>query len=626
MSLALCATAQQMRVQGTLPDLQASPVVTAVHDAANYVPWGYCHDDVQFSVGRGFEETMSAAILINRDDMGDYKNADILGIRFGLAAAAGGVSAFIKACDADNLSFDVENAKEEYVGEAGIGFTEVRFAAPFRTTSDYLIVGYTGTGTNFVGFDGGVTDADACYVNIGGQWGTVYETAIAQSWGSLSIQLLLGGEGMPETEMEMVEVLTTKVEQNRPFTLRGVVANMTNTEVTRYEIAWSANNGAETTAEFTTAIGAQERDTFAIEMPPFTAIGNNAVMVRIASVNGGPDSDAGNNVIVQSINCIEEGCFFPRTMVMEESTSVYCGYCPKGIVVMQSLSQRYPDDFIGIAIHSGSMGADPMTVYDYDEAINGLYLEDGLPNCILNRKYEYSGDPIYMDQWFEREMKFNSLAVADVELTSVSRIGEGGITVTTRTTFASDQLGVAYRLAFVLLENGVASSQPQLNYFSGGESMGGWENLPRMVDMPFNDVARGIWDFDGIEGSIPSDVVKKTPYEFTYTMLLGDKGAIVQDEDSLEVVALLIDPVTDEILNADKRPVGYVSGVASAPSVDEPVVYVADGSIKVDGGCDRLTVFGVSGVQVANRDLPRGIYVAVVERGGQRIVSKVLVR
>ena len=626
MSLALCATAQQLRMPGTMPSMQSSPVMKSVQADGVYVPWGYCDDDVQFSIGRGQDETMSAAILINRDDMGDYKNADIMGLRIGLGADAKNVSVFIKTCDADNISFDAPNAKEQSVGAASIGFNDVNFSAPFRTTADYLIVGYTGTGEDFIGFDGGLSYADACYLNIGGQWGTVYEKAIAGSWGSLSIQLLLGGEGMPETEMQMVEVLTSHVEQYHPFTLQGVVQNMTNTEVMEYEITYSANNGEEQTLTFDTWLEVQERDTFSIEMPAFTSTGGNAVMVRISSVNGGPDSDASNNTIVQSINCVEEGCYFKRRMVMEESTSVYCGFCPKGIVVMGSLSQRYPDDFIGIAIHSGSMGPDPMALYDYDEAISGLYTEDGLPNSILNRNYEYSGDPIFMDKWFETERKFSPLAIAGVEITSVSPITDGGITVTTETTFAGNYSEANYRLAYVLLENGVASSEPQLNYLSGGSPMGGWENLPSEVYMDFDDVARGIWDFNGIEGSIPSSITKKTPYEYTYTMKFADKSVTVLDEDSLEVVVMLIDPVSEEILNAVKRPVGYVSGVSEAPAVDEPVVYVADGRIKVEGGCDRLTVFSVSGVQVANRDLADGIYVAVIERDGQRSVSKVLVR
>ena len=103
MSLALCATAQQLRMPGTMPPMQSSPVMKSVQAEGVYVPWGYCDDDVQFSIGRGQDETMSAAILINRDDMGDYKNADIMGLRIGLGADAKNVSVFIKTCDADNI-------------------------------------------------------------------------------------------------------------------------------------------------------------------------------------------------------------------------------------------------------------------------------------------------------------------------------------------------------------------------------------------------------------------------------------------------------------------------------------------------------------------------------------------
>lgn len=626
--LSVFANAQHIKTRTAPYEMDAKPVSGLTRTASDYVPWGYCDNDVQFGIGVGEKSSMGAAILVSRDDLGAYRNADIVGIRFGLAAASENTSVFIKTGDADNLSFDLPNAKEEYVGSAAVGFTEVLFDEPFRTTDDFLIVGYTGTGEGFVGFDGGLTNADACYIYLDGVWGTVYEQAVSGAWGSLSIQLLIGGTSMPEREISMVEVLTSYVEQNKPFVMQGVVANMTVMPVTEYEISYSANNGEVSTKSFTADMGAQETDTFEIEMPAFTQIGGNSVMVRVESVNGLPDEDTSNNTVVKSINCIEEGCFFQRTMVMEESTSVYCGYCPKGIVVMRSLSERYPDNFIGISVHSPAMGPDPMSVYDYDEYINGLYKDEGLPNSILNRKTEYSGDPLYMDMYFESEMKFNPIAVADVEIVSVSGVNDNEIEVKTQTKFANDVSGTSYRLAYVLLENNVYSAQPQLNYFAGGSSMGGFEQLPSQVDMRHNDVARGIWDFNGIEGSIPSDVVKKEAYDFSYTLNLDDKTALVQDESALEVVVMIVDPVTGEILNADKKAVGYQSGLSEEVMSDgsDVVVYAEDGQVRVIGDYDRINVFNVSGVQVPNRELQDGVYVVMIENDGTRTVRKVLVR
>ena len=627
LSMGLAAVAQQLMTSRQMPDMHSSVVRHAPQADGDLVPWGYCESDVQFAIGVNERTELSAAILISKDVLGIYRNADIMGIRFGVADDAEGVSVFIKTGDAGNLSFDLPNSREEYVGTVGVGFHDVVFDSPFRTTDEYLIVGYTGVGENFIGFDGGVTNADACYLCLNDEWGTLYDQAVSNAWGSLSIQLLLGGAGMPDIELSMTDIITSYVEQNHPFTLQGVVTNLTTTPVTEYEITYSANNGQQQTERFECNISSQETDTFAIDMPAFVRVGSNSVMVRIATVNGIEDGDASNNTMVGSINCIEEGCFFLRKMVMEESTSVYCGYCPKGIMIMRSLNERYPDRFIGISIHSASMGPDPMCVYDYDEDINYLYTDDGLPNSILNRKREYSGDPIYMDMYFESEMKYHPIAVADVRLVSVSRVNDRQIAVDVQTKFADDISGANYKLAFVVLENNVASAVAQLNYFSGGSPMGGFESLPREIDMRHNDVARGVWDFRGIEGSVPSDIVKKEVYDYSYTIDLDSKNALVQDESALEVVVMLLDPVTDEILNADKKAVGYATGIVVPPVPNDDVqVCGGDGYVQVVGGCDGLAVYDMSGIQLANENLTRGLYIAVVEKDGIKSVHKVLVK
>lgn len=157
--------------------------------------------------------------------------------------------------------------------------------------------------------------------------------------------------------------------------------------------------------------------------------------------------------------------------------------------------------------------------------------------------------------------------------------------------------------------------------------MGGFESLPREIDMRHNDVARGVWDFRGIEGSVPSDILKKEVYNYSYTIDLDSKNALVQDESDLEVVAMLLDPVTDEILNADKKAVGYATGIVVPPVPNDDVqVCGGDGCVQVVGGCDGLAVYDMSGIQLANENLTRGLYIAVVEKDGIKSVHKVLVK
>lgn len=592
----------------------------------DYIIWGYCIDNVQYSIGVGEETTMSAAIIIDREDLKAYKDADIVGIRIGLAAQSKNVSVFMKFAQEDNVSFDLPDVVKKNVGSKGIGFHEVMLDSPKKMDGRYIIAGYTATGTNNIGFDGGSCHADACYINLGNEWGSIYSQAVDEGWGSLCIQLMLSGDALPEREMRMENILTNEVEQNKPYILRGVVSNQTTTPVTEYELSYSVNNGDMQSVKVQTMINAMETDTFSISIDePMTRVGSNAIMVKIDKVNGDVDSDISNNAIVKPVTCIEEGCFFERVMVMEESTSVNCGYCPRGIVVMRSLKERYPDRYIGIAIHSTSMGSDPMSDYDYDENISKLYQNEGLPNSILNRKYEYEGDPLMMDKYIMQEFGANNIADAGIWIESVSDIIDNKITVKVSTKFARDYTGANYRISFVLVENDVESTVPQLNYFTGGDGMGGFENLPQYVDMTFDDVARGIWDFSGIGGSIPAEITKKQVYEYEYVIDLDEKKTLIQNAENVELVAMIIDFSTAEIVNATKSELGKTSGVRTVDNSGIKV-FSDNGQIYVEGEYVGFDVYDINGIMLPNHALDSNVYLVRIITKDNVVVRKVYVK
>lgn len=626
------ASAQMFKAESVKSEYIAYPSIASpmeVDSENEYVTWGYCIDNIQYSIGVGEECTMSAAILINRDDMKDYKDAEIAGIRIGLANTSKTVSVFMKTGNADNISFELPDVVKKNVGNKGMGFHDILFDSPQKVTDNYLIIGYTATGTNNIGYDGGTPHPDGCYVCLNGEWGTLYENALKDGWGSSCIQLLLSGADLPEREMKMEKIFTKNVEQNKSFVLTGTVTNMTTTPVSNYQLSYSVNNGKTFTQTIDCNIGAMKTDTFNLEVQePLKKIGSNAIMVKIDYVNGEEDADISNNVIVHSINCIEEGCYFQRNMVLEESTSVYCGYCPKGIVVMRSLKERFPDRFIGIAIHSSSMGSDPMVVYDYDDSINNIYDSNGLPNCIMNRLSDYQGDPILIELDLDEILDKFELADASIWFKSVSDLTDDKINVKVNAKFAKNNDRANYRVAFVLLENQVKSDVPQLNYYSGSGSdggMGGFENLPNYVDMPFDDVARGIWDFEGIGGSLPETIVKKEVYEYETTLDLKEKSAIYQNKDNLEVVAMIIDFYTGEIVNAAKAKLNSSTGVQSIE--DNDLFAVAEnGRINVYGSHDKVEVFNLNGMNVANESLGEGIYIVRITVGNNVFVRKVVVR
>lgn len=71
---------------------------------------------------------------------------------------------------------------------------------------------------------------------------------------------------------------------------------------------------------------------------------------------------------------------FHKNIVVEEATGMWCTYCPAGIVAMEELEDRYPDTFIGLALHYN----DPIAVNDY---VMALSFPDGFPTGWIDRKY-----------------------------------------------------------------------------------------------------------------------------------------------------------------------------------------------------------------------------------------------
>lgn len=239
-----------------------------------------------------------------------------------------------------------------------------------------------------------------------------------------------------------------------------------------------------------------------------------------------------------------------KKVVGEEATGTWCGWCPRGAVFLKTVSEKYPDTFIGIAVHN----SDPMTYSLYDTGINGLI--SGYPSGLVDRKY--SVDPSKFETSYLTAL--NEFTPASFTLSGFFKDATKKIVnLTTHSTFNANYNGNAnFRIAFVVTENnvkGTASGYNQANYYSGGGYgvMGGFEALSNPVpaaQMTYQDVARKIYDsFTGIAGSLPATIARDQLLKFDYTLEIP---ATVNNLSEVSIVALLIDLNTGQIKNADR--------------------------------------------------------------------------
>ena len=239
---------------------------------------------------------------------------------------------------------------------------------------------------------------------------------------------------------------------------------------------------------------------------------------------------------------------YPRKIVMEEGTGTWCGWCVRGIETIKLMSEKYPDNFIGIALHYG----DEMdNIENYSSVLNHF---EFFPGCLINRRSSQTED---VDFFLQEEvvLALKDNAVAKIEAAaSFTDDTQKSVLVKTKTTFGFDKSSANYKIAYVVMEDNVGP-YIQKNYYSGmdlssGNYMYEWSTKDASLSITFNDVARGIYPRAGGEsGSVPSTVETGVANEYEFTVNLP---STVSDPKNISIVTLLLDGDSGEILNADK--------------------------------------------------------------------------
>ena len=310
-------------------------------------------------------------------------------------------------------------------------------------------------------------------------------------------------------------------------------------------------------------------------------------------------------------------------VVCEEMTGMWCGYCVRGIVMMEEMNRKYPDTFIGMAVHQG----DALSIESYSPVF--AFSSEGLPYMVMMRSRDSRGDPRQISSYYSYII--DRQPSVGVGVTAHTDADTRTVKATASLMFANDFSRLNYRLAWLITENNVChpgdSEYYQTNNYAGGElgEMGGFENLSKKIsgdEMKFQDVPRGFaFDaYDGIENSVPSDGKALEAIEIPVEFALPDNidnlsecrlTCLVIDEDGKIVnaarVPLLGDPdgLTEAVADNSGAHFSAVGGGLAATGLagEAARVYRADGQLAALITADGMT------------QLPAGFY--IVACGGQ---------
>lgn len=340
---------------------------------------------------------------------------------------------------------------------------------------------------------------------------------------------------LPSRNGAVVNISNTAGLATQTITPSGTVRNLGTSTITSFDLNISYN-GTDYT-ENVTGVSITSLASYTVDFTDmFTLVpGVNAISATISNVNGiATDDDAADNVKTINLDPIVPAS--GKVVVGEEATGTWCGWCPRGAVYLEKMSELYPEHFIGIAVHNG----DPMTVEDYDAAIGGFI--SGYPSMLVDRGDDI--DPSAVEGDF-----LNRIVIAPKAVLTVGSDYVVGATTMNVSVTADFDLAISgdYRLALVVIEDGVTgagSGYNQANYYAGGGSgvMGGYESLPNPVpaaSMVYDHVARMILpDFNGMAGSFPAAVGAGESHTVSFTVAIDPTWNL----DEVHLVGMLIAP------------------------------------------------------------------------------------
>lgn len=330
--------------------------------------------------------------------------------------------------------------------------------------------------------------------------------------------------------------------------IQGTVKNNGANAITTLDVTWDDGSGPyndqlnvniapNATYQFThgTALNATAGQAYTIDLSATTAgdadMTNNSAQASTVSLTSIPS----------------------KTVVGEEKTGTWCGWCPRGAVALAGMEAT--PEFIGIAVHNG----DPMTVASYDGAI-GTYVPGGYPGGGVDRVIE--GDPSTFAQMHaQRVNEIVPCAVNSITAT----LNNNQIDVSTEVEFFGNIAG-NYRVSCVVIEDDVIGSGAnwaQANYYDGGGSGTltdpvtnfEWSTAGANVDPNdfggYDHVARYLSNDDilGDAGSLPAGTVTIGTHNHSFSAI---PSSVIDNVSKAHVVVMIINAATGEILNAGK--------------------------------------------------------------------------
>lgn len=635
--------------------LAVASMATVSDSMAETNYFGYCAPVVESGIGIGQKCYYGAAIELPGDVLKAYKGNKITGISVGFGSGVNKQCNVFVTKELGTEAMSTGSTTDE-LRLTQSEFTLIPLAEPVEIDGTTLYAGYDYMARSEkdypLGYDGCTNSytplADyITYVMTEDElWSKVYRAG--KDFGNLCIRVEISGDNMPDYFAYPSEaILPSIIWPGTNFSFQLGFNNFGMEEITSIECTYRLGDGewTTTTVNMPEAVGA---GAIGVAVIPTKGAADSTeekfLEAYISKVNGKENIGASLKVSTPYVATSE---WYERRMVLEEYTGLACGFCPRGWYGIEEFSKEVTDgSFIAIAVHN--YGSDPMSCSAYNSWVNKYVT--GAPSGSVNRMEDFSGfNPGYADIKaayetvhvmcpYDLQIEADYAKITDPDSGEVTGISEDKVTAVAKMKFAFDKEtgDFDYGLAFVVTQDDLGPYN-QVNYYSGNQlgEMGGFEDLPSPTPLMYNDVARDIYNWSGNSQAVPKSIVKGEEYTYSRDVSLARCKSLKNAQlDKVNIIALLIDRVTGEILNGAKCRIGghSVSGVADVPATEEFTVKVIGSEIVVDGVYESVDLYTVDGAHAGHSLAGErivatpGLYIVSVKTSAGAKAVKVIVK
>lgn len=506
------------------------------------------------------------------------------------------------------------------LGDTRFTFTSIPLDTPYKIEAGKsLVVGYKlkvpSKDSLYIVIDGFIRgESEGCYIGIDDNKGSVQWSMLSEYVGNLNIGMTVAGDNLPKNGASLlVSSLQPVCFPGKPFESQIILLNEAVNQIESVEVTSKVGDAEAFTQEIKLdePLKYGEYDIVTVKNLISEKEGLSIpVNLEITKVNGENNISRDISGTMQG-TCFAEENGFKRTFLVEEGTGTWCGWCPAGIVMMEKLKEKYPEEVVRVALHYNDL-------MEVESCTPVLQLYSGFPSAYLNRTESLAPTAANVleeiDEYISYYGSFPSVAeVSDIKVVKNER---NEVQVEADVRFAlSTPTNKAFGISYYITEDQMGPYRQQ-NYYAGGENgqMGDWANHKSSVNIKFDDVAR--YFAGGIKGSntfLPANVEVGETYTSKMTMPISAVNG-----ESFYVTALLVDRNSGSVINCKQIPVTRESGVEYTEADGFRVISGA-GQLSVAGEFAAAQIYDLGGRMIAALNsettvtLPAGMYIVVVD-------------